>query len=177
MVTEMTNMLVGMQTSPPSAQQGKTGPMWIKCNFDNNYYDMTADFLNILYNLPDTHSNRGFSEDLTDLGDFYQSSGGTIANTGDKNIIADPLNNRTDANHYTDNNYYPYFKPAYGGNCQQSFALVLTDGASPSTANIKNYDMEGGEYDSIYDGGVFGDNFNKTAGDAGMQYYEQDLRT
>jgi len=171
LVTEANNMLVGMQTSPPSASQGKTSAVWINTTFDGSTYDMTADFLNVLYNIPDCHSNRGFSEDLTDLGDFFEKVGGTIASNNDKDIYSDLGYATTSAS-----GSFPYFTEEYGGSCQQAYSLVITDGASPSTANIKNYDGEGGEYSSTYDGGIFGDAFTKTAADGAMQYYERDLK-
>ncbi len=180
MITTMENMLVGMQTSPPSSLEGKTGTLFINTNFNNTHYDMTAQFLAVLYNIPDCHSNRGFSEDLTDMGDFIEKVGGTIANNNDKEIftsLPDPPDPKGPYCTTSASGSYPYFTEAWGGSCQHAFALVITDGASPSTANIKNYDGDPGEFNSNYDGGIFGDSFTKTTADAAMQYYERDLKS
>ncbi len=165
--SSFTNMLVGMLTSPPSSQTGKIGPVWIKTTFNSIYYDMTANFLTSLYTLPDPHSNRGFSEDITDLGDYIKKNGGTIANNNDKVYITTPG--------YASKTTYPYFLEKYGGSCQAAYALMITDGASPSTASIKNYD--GGAIIGCgpYNCGIFGDSFEKTAADGAMQFYAADL--
>jgi len=169
-VSEMSNMIVGIQDSPPNT---KTGGVWINSHFDGHYYDQTDYFLSVVYAIPDPHSSRGFSADLTDMGDHF-SGQPSIINAGDKAWFLTPYTHADDD--YITDDTYPYFTEEYGGNCQAAFALVLTDGAGPSTANIKNYDGTSLYGDSIYDEGMFGDDFAKTAADAGMQYYEQDLQ-
>ncbi len=161
MVTEMKNMLVGLTLSPPTE---KYGVRWI--NPSSNWEaaeDQTAEFLSILYDLHKYGSSTGFSSDIAILGNYFENQGGTISS--DSGIIT--------GTGYADDNTYPYFTQVNGGNCQQAFALLITDGASPSTDNIVNAD---GDNNSDYDGGVFGDDFVKTAADAAMLYYERDIK-
>lgn len=169
-ITEIKNMLVGMMTSPPTLKQGL---VWINTNFDGQHFDMTANFLNVLYNLPAAGSARPFPSDILDMGDYYEKTGGTFATAGDKALLTGP-------GYSTAPGTYPFFKAEYGGTCQQSFSLIITDGSSTGGSTIKNFDRgsptDGNEdIDSLYDGGVFGDAFNNTAADGAMGFYERDL--
>ncbi|MEI6260660.1 MAG: PilC/PilY family type IV pilus protein [Deltaproteobacteria bacterium] len=164
--SSFTNMLVGMLNSPPKTNTGKIGPVWIKTTFNSIYYDMTSNFLTALYSLPDSSSSRGFSADITDIGDFIQKNGPPIANTGDTSVFINPG--------YASKTTYPYFLQQYGGSCQAAYVLMITDGASPSHANIANYDGTGC---GAYNCGIFGDSYNKTAADGAMYYYKTDLNT
>jgi len=67
----------------------------------------------------------------------------------------------------------PYVSAAQGGECQQAFAIVMTDGywngGSPGVGNAD------GDNNTDYDGGIYGDNWNNTLADVAMYYYERDL--
>ena len=76
-------------------------------------------------------------------------------------------------NDYTTSDYYPFFKPEDGGECQQSYCILMTDGFwngdSPGVGN------EDGNNDSDHDGGEFADGYENTLADVAMLYYETDL--
>ncbi len=170
MISEIKNMMVGMMTSPPTEKQGL---VWINTNFNGIYYDMTANFLNVLYNLPAAGSARPFPSDILDMGDYFEKCGGNFANAADKALLTGP-------GYSTAPGTYPFFKAKYGGTCQQAYALIITDGSSTGGATIKNFDRgappDGNtDIDSPYDGGVFKNNANNTAADGAMSYYERDL--
>lgn len=170
MISEIKNMMVGMMTSPPVLKQGLT---WIDTNFNGIDYDNTANFLNVLYNLPAAGSARPFPADILDMGDYYEKCGGTFATAADKALLTVP-------GYSTAPGTYPFFKAEYGGTCQQAYALIITDGSSTGGSTIKNFDRgaptDGVEdIDSPYDGGVFKNDANNTAADGAMSYYERDL--
>jgi type IV pilus assembly protein PilY1 len=176
MVTEVTNMLVGMETNPPSSQTGKTGVRWINTHFDGQHYDQTAQFLAVLYNLPPPSSESPFPDTILSMGKYFDSIGGTIANaSADFPILTDPLGDGSRSYATTSaSGTYPFFTEDYGGHCQQSFCLVVTDGVAMGGGMIHNHD---GDNDTRYDGGVFGDAFTKTIAAGAMQFYEKDMKT
>jgi type IV pilus assembly protein PilY1 len=67
----------------------------------------------------------------------------------------------------------PYAPEADGGACQQTFAIVMTDGywngGDPSVGNAD------GDDSSVYDGGCFADAYSNTLADVAMKNYEKDL--
>ncbi|MES9961208.1 MAG: PilC/PilY family type IV pilus protein [Sedimenticola sp.] len=67
----------------------------------------------------------------------------------------------------------PVLSRSEGGNCQQNYALLLTDGyyngGSPS---VGNRDANGS---GNFDGGAFADTYSDTLADVAMYYYETDL--
>ncbi|MGH1373245.1 MAG: pilus assembly protein [Cellvibrionaceae bacterium] len=77
----------------------------------------------------------------------------------------------------------PILSASNGGQCQQNFTILMTDGyASSSTSpNVGNRDNDGGTDDdgddSIYDGGIYADTVSNTIADVAMKFYEKDLST
>lgn len=72
----------------------------------------------------------------------------------------------------------PILSAANGGQCQQNFTILLSDGfANGSSPSVGNRDNDGGsgDDDSIYDGGVYADTASDTLADVAMKYYEKDL--
>ncbi|MFW6114987.1 MAG: pilus assembly protein, partial [Thermodesulfobacteriota bacterium] len=67
----------------------------------------------------------------------------------------------------------PYASAAEGGECQQAFAIVMTDGywngSDPGVGN------EDGDNDTDFDGSPYGDSYYPTLADVAMKYYENDL--
>jgi len=67
----------------------------------------------------------------------------------------------------------PYAKKSDGGECQQSFSIVITDGwwggSSPSVGNAD------GNQNSAFDTACFNDGYQNTLADVAMYYYETDL--
>ncbi|MET0023715.1 MAG: PilC/PilY family type IV pilus protein [Sedimenticola sp.] len=67
----------------------------------------------------------------------------------------------------------PMVTTTYGGNCQQNYALLLTDGYyNGSDPSVDNTDEDD---DSNFDGGAFADTYDDTLADVAMYYYENDL--
>lgn len=81
----------------------------------------------------------------------------------------------------------PWLTQAEGGNCQQSFAIVMTDGfwngSDPSAWGLGSgfpddfANNEDGNNDSDYDGASYADSVGLTLADVAMYYYEEDLVT
>ncbi len=83
----------------------------------------------------------------------------------------------------------PLFTEAKGGQCQQNFALLVTDGAwngdislddavGNADADVNNGDTIGAGItilNSDYDGGNYGDTYQNTLADFSMHYFENDL--
>ena len=107
-------------------------------------YDDTTTLLNLLYDL-DSSGGTPLRDALKDVGDYFDEAGsdGGIGSS-------------------------PYASEADGGACQQSFAIVVTDGYwNGSLSGIGNED--GGE------GAPYADNFSGTLADVAMKYYKTDL--
>ncbi len=70
-------------------------------------------------------------------------------------------------------NASPILDAARGGECQQNFAILFSDGywngSSPSVGNMD------GDNSSAWDGGPHADNYHDTLADVAMKYYEKDL--
>ncbi|MBF0450178.1 MAG: hypothetical protein HQK75_05710 [Candidatus Magnetomorum sp.] len=123
----------------------------VKCRNDAGSLDDQSDtMLNILY--------KGFSSGGTPLrkglelaGEYYTESSPSIIGP------------------------CPYAKEEDGGECQQVFSIILTDGywngADPSVDNAD------GDASSEFDTACFSDNFKNTLADVAMHYYETDLNS
>ena len=69
----------------------------------------------------------------------------------------------------------PYAESDNGGDCQQAFAIVMTDGYwNGWNPNVSNAD---GDDNTAFDGSGYGDSYTSTLADVAMHYYETDLRT
>ncbi len=101
-------------------------------------------------------------DDLYDVG----ASGGTPLRRGLK-AVGDYFDNDSSG---------PYATAANGGECQQAYTIMMTDGYYNGTdpSDIGNADGDG---DTDYDGGEFGDDYSKTLADVAMHYYERDLNS
>ncbi|MGB0467587.1 MAG: pilus assembly protein [Pontibacterium sp.] len=79
----------------------------------------------------------------------------------------------------------PILNEASGGECQQNFSVVMSDGywngGSPNVGNAdRGATSDGDRSDTDYDGGVYRDQHNgvsNTLADVAMHYYETDLST
>lgn len=73
-------------------------------------------------------------------------------------------------------NASPILPQVDGGECQQNFSVVFSDGfwngGSPGVGNT-----DGGPSTSDFDGGSHADTFSNTLADVAMHYYERDLST
>lgn len=68
----------------------------------------------------------------------------------------------------------PALPSGSGGECQQNFSLLMTDGfwngGDPSVGNAD------GDNDSSFDGASYADSYDNTLADVAMHYYETDIR-
>ncbi len=69
----------------------------------------------------------------------------------------------------------PALSAALGGECQQNYAILMTDGFYNGTApTVGNTD---GDNNTAFDGGAFADGYSNTLADIAMKYYETDIQT
>lgn len=74
---------------------------------------------------------------------------------------------------------FPYFKSEFGGECQQAFAVLMTDGmwngdlSNSQRSAIGNAD---GDNNTDFDGAPYGDSYSHTLADIAMYFYERDLK-
>lgn len=80
-------------------------------------------------------------------------------------------------NYYNDDANGPYSSSANGGDCQQAYTIMMTDGyyngEDPSVGNADKND-DAGQIDG-FDGGEFADDATNTLADVAMYFYERDL--
>ncbi|MFO7643596.1 MAG: PilC/PilY family type IV pilus protein, partial [Desulfosarcina sp.] len=137
---------------PPAGFKFKLEP--IRVTVDGNYYDETETVLRNLYELksPQAVSNQSLRTALYDTGDLMETG---KSNGAGKASDMDP---------YSSDATYPFFSEAYGGHCQQSFAVLMTGGYW----NLQS--------ENIYVGDVDGDDRSNTLADVAMYFYHRDLR-
>ena len=79
----------------------------------------------------------------------------------------------------------PILNAANGGECQQNYNLLMSDGFwNGGDAGVGNVDIDGGAGNTLFDGnaaqsndqGNYADDFSETLADVAMTYYENDLR-
>lgn len=69
----------------------------------------------------------------------------------------------------------PILSAALGGECQQNFTILMSDGYwNGNSPNVGNTDSDGA---GPFDGGTYADGFSDTLADVAMKYYETDLST
>jgi type IV pilus assembly protein PilY1 len=69
----------------------------------------------------------------------------------------------------------PILSAALGGECQQNFTILMSDGYwNGNSPNVGNTDIDG---PGIFDGGAYADAYSDTLADVAMKYYETDLST
>ncbi|MDY6904004.1 MAG: PilC/PilY family type IV pilus protein [Thermodesulfobacteriota bacterium] len=111
--------------------------------------DYEGDILDDLYDVG-ANSGTPLRRALEDVGQYYQGTYSTLSS--------------------------PYATSADGGDCQQAFTIMMTDGYyngyDPSVGNA-----DGGTSDSAYDGEPYADDYSNTLADVAMYYYERDLNT
>lgn len=76
----------------------------------------------------------------------------------------------------------PILSAADGGNCQQNFTVLMTDGYyNDAFSGLGNVDADGSSPNAagntVFDGGAYADDFPDTLADIAMHYYERDLST
>jgi type IV pilus assembly protein PilY1 len=113
--------------------------------------DQTNTLLNSLYNMVIQADGTPTRQALIEVGQYFDADDGQSGGLGNS----------------------PYATAAEGGECQQAFAIVVTDGyytnPSPSFGNTD------GDCNTAFDCGMYGDSVHSSLGDIAMDYYERDL--
>jgi type IV pilus assembly protein PilY1 len=123
------------------------------------YYDETTTLLHELYNC-DVGGETPLREGLQDIGNYYRSNSNHLTHFSGQSVAG---------------NAPPYFPEAEGGACQQSIAIVVTDGYYSNTIKNLNVGNADGDNKSLYDGNCYADGLSETLADVAMYYYENDL--
>lgn len=127
-----------------------------------SYNDHTETILRTLYETPTSYGGTPLREGLNDVGQYYRKNDTSlIHHNGDSVSGTAP----------------PYFKEDEGGPCQQSFAIIMTDGyytyLSEKSIDVGNVDRD--TDDNPLDGGFYADRLSNTLADVAMYYYKNDL--
>ena len=110
--------------------------------------DESSTLLNAMYGLVLQAQGTPLRQGLENVGKYYKGESGGIGTS-------------------------PYADVNNGGECQQVFAIVMTDGYwNGSSPNVGNAD---GDDDTDFDGSPYGDSYSNTLADVAMYYYENDL--
>ena len=113
--------------------------------------DQTPTLLNTLYSMVLKSNSTPLRRGLRSVGRYFDADDGDSGGLGNS----------------------PYVTASEGGECQQSFAIVMTDGywngGSPSLGN------RDGDNNTNWDGPPYGDNYGDTLADVAMYFYERDL--
>ncbi len=99
------------------------------------------------------------------LGDLYRigASGSTPLRRGLQAV----------GNYFDDDANGPYSNANQGGECQQAYCIMMTDGYyNGNDPSVGNADGDG---NTDYDGGEFADAYSNTLADVAMAFYEKDL--
>lgn len=106
------------------------------------------------------NSNGGtpLRELLGDIGRYFNTANNTNSSMG---------------SNFSSSTLSPILPLAEGGECQQNFNILMSDGFW--NGGSRNFDNEDGDGDTDFDGGPHADNLSNTLADAAMFYYETDL--
>ncbi len=109
--------------------------------------DRTDTLLNLLYSI-DSHNGTPLRKALLNVGRYYDQTDGYDGNLGTS----------------------PYLSASQGGECQQAFTIVMTDGYwNGGSPNVGNQDGN--------KGAPYQDPYPNTLADVAMKYYNKDLST
>jgi Tfp pilus tip-associated adhesin PilY1 len=113
--------------------------------------DQTPTLLNGLYSMVLKSNSTPLRRGLRSVGRYFDADDGDSGGLGNS----------------------PFATASEGGECQQAFAIVMTDGywngGSPSLGNTD------GDNNTNWDGNPYGDNYYNTLADVAMYFYERDL--
>ena len=113
--------------------------------------DETATLLNTLYSMVLPSKGTPLRRGLRAVGRYFHADDGNSGGIGNS----------------------PFGAAEEGGECQQAFAIVMTDGYwNGSSPDLGNADGDG---NTIWDGDIYGDTYYNTLADVAMYYYERDL--
>ncbi len=126
---------------------------------EGTYEDETATLLQALYAC-DAAGDTPLREGLYDIGNYYRKNSRNLTHYRGKRVAGGTL---------------PYFPEAEGGACQQSVAIVMTDGYySYAIRNLRVGNADG-DLQSLFDEKPYADTLSETLADVAMHFYENDL--
>jgi len=123
------------------------------------YHDKTTALLQELYTC-DAGGETPLREGLQDIGNYYRSNSNSLTHHKGHSAAGAAL---------------PYFPEAEGGACQQSIAIVMTDGYYSNNIKSLKVGNADGDDKSLYDDRCYADALSETLADVAMYYYENDL--
>lgn len=126
---------------------------------DGTYYDETTALLQELYAC-DFRGDTPLREALYDVGNYYRSHSKTLSHFRGNSVAGE---------------HPPYLPEAEGGACQQSFAIIVTDGYYSYEVEDLKVDNADGDDKTPYDDGCYADSLPETMADVAMYFYENDL--
>jgi type IV pilus assembly protein PilY1 len=126
---------------------------------EGKYYDETTALLQELYTC-DAGGETPLREGLQDIGNYYRNNSNTLTHYRGQSVAGSTP---------------PYFPEAEGGACQQSVAIVMTDGYYSYDIKNLNVGNADGDDKSLYDARCYADAMSETLADVAMYYYENDL--
>ena len=148
-ITELSGVQVGFQSLWRRLNQPA---LKVKVTQGGVYEDYTNDLLDDLYDM-DADNGTPLRIALLNVGRYYHQSDGQSGYL------------KADETSYSGQ---PWYDADNGGTCQQSFAIVITDGFwNGSSPNVGNQD--GGK------GVPYADSYSSTLADVAMKYYSEDL--
>lgn len=157
-ITDMQNVYIGLLTIHKRIKQPV---LPVNVSHEGDTWNETQTLLKKLYRDYKASGGTPLREALKDTGRYFQ---------GDY-MESDIYES------YTTSSYYPFYEPVDGGECQQSFCILMTDGFwNGDSPNVGNED-QGGTHNTDYDGGEFADGYSNTLADVAMLYYEIDLNS
>ncbi len=126
------------------------------------YVDETESILKTLYDTPTSYGGTPLREGLHDVGEYYKKNHKRLSHHGGASVSGSAP---------------PFYSEDQGASCQQSFAVIVTDGyytySSKNIINVGNADRD--DSDNPYDGGYYADSLSNTLADVAMYYYKNDL--
>lgn len=135
--------------------------------FQGTTYDSTGALLNTLYGY-NSADNTPLKPGLQKVGryfkgDYLKPAGGTSDPF--------PIGTNTDT--------YPFFLSDYGGECQQAFCIMMTDGYYNDDTGYVGTDIGNadGTGSTGFEGAPFADTYLNTLADVAMYYYKTDLNS
>ena len=122
-------------------------------------HDESSSLLNALFQY-DSGGGTPLREGLKDVGAYYASNSSKLIHHGGDEVNGDAA---------------PYFSRDEGGACQQSFAIMMTDGYYSTAGDLGVGNADGFSRQTEFDRKALADNLSNTLADVAMHYYENDL--
>ncbi|MBT8365937.1 MAG: PQQ-binding-like beta-propeller repeat protein [Deltaproteobacteria bacterium] len=122
-------------------------------------HDESGSLLKALFQY-DSGGDTPLREGLNDVGAYYANNSSKLIHHGGDAVNGDAA---------------PYFSQDEGGACQQSFAIMMTDGYYSTAGDLGVGNADGYSRQTEFDRRALEDNLSNTLADVAMYYYENDL--